>query len=398
MNELDQLEILKIKNGYNGNGNGNGNGHSNGNGNTNGYSNGNANLTELLDGATAEIAEVSREVAPLQKIAANRQYPLEERLEAFEDIFDSEVGDTTLVRARNIEREVGLRQIYLKFEGGNPTGTQKDRIAFSQAMDALRRGFDALSVATCGNYGVAVALACQLAGLRCLVYIPELYHTNRIKEMTDLGAEIHRVPGDYENAVIVSREEAERQDIYDANPGGANTALQLRAYGEIAYEIYDELRDAPFAVAAPVSNGTTIAGIYRGFLSLYRRGKTSRVPRMIGGSSFKKNPIIHAYVTNSAFCVNLKPEKIRETKTNEPLINWHSFDGDYALDAIRQTDGWAVNASDKSLNAFSRLIREREGLHVLPASTAGLIAMIEQHRVHPLPHDRYVVILTGRKS
>jgi threonine synthase len=80
------------------------------------------------------------------------------------------------------------------------------------------------------------------------------------------------------------------------------------------------------------------------------------------------------------------------------LINWHSFDGDYALDAIRQTDGWAVNASDKSLNAFSRLIREREGLHVLPASTAGLIAMIEQHRLHPLPHDRYVVILTGRKS
>jgi threonine synthase len=62
------------------------------------------------------------------------------RLETSLNIIDSEVGDTAMVRARNIEREKGLRQIYLKFEGGNPSGTRKDRIAFAQAMDALRRG------------------------------------------------------------------------------------------------------------------------------------------------------------------------------------------------------------------------------------------------------------------
>ena len=65
---------------------------------------------------------------------------MEQRLEAYEDIIDSEVGDTAFIRARNIERETGLRQIFLKFEGGNPTGTQKDRVAFAQAMDALRQG------------------------------------------------------------------------------------------------------------------------------------------------------------------------------------------------------------------------------------------------------------------
>ena len=63
---------------------------------------------------------------------------LEVRLKAYEDIYDSEVGDTSLVRTHNIEREVGLRQIYLKFEGGNPTGTEKDRFAFAQAMDNVR--------------------------------------------------------------------------------------------------------------------------------------------------------------------------------------------------------------------------------------------------------------------
>ena len=107
----------------------------------------------LIDGATGDAIAVVREVEDQRRISSDRNLPLEQRLEAYEDIFDSEVGDTSLVRARNIEREVGLRQIYLKFEGGNPTGTQKDRIAFAQAMDALRRGYDTISVATCGNYG-----------------------------------------------------------------------------------------------------------------------------------------------------------------------------------------------------------------------------------------------------
>ena len=82
---------------------------------------------------------------------------------------------------------------------------------------------------------------------------------------------------------------------------------------------------------------------------------------------------------------------------NEPLINWHAIDGDYALEAIRKTGGWAFYASDKSMLAYSRLLREKEGLHVLPASTAGLIVLIEQHRKEMLPGDRYVVILTGRR-
>lgn len=352
----------------------------------------------LLDEARGQTSEITQEMDDQRCVAVNPEYPVEERLEAYENIIDSEVGDTSLVRARNIEREVGMRQIYLKFEGGNPTGTQKDRIAFAQAMDALRRGFEGITVATCGNYGVAVSLGASMAGLRCVVHIPEAYHTKRLQEIIDLGAEILRVPGDYEKAVEVSQAYAGSHDLYDANPGGDNTMIQLMAYGEIAYEIYDELRDAPYAVAVPVSNGTTIAGIYKGFLSLYRRGKTSRLPHMVAGSSYMKNPIVHAFLKNSPACEDLKPESIHETVVNEPLINWRSIDGDYALDAIRKTKGWAANASDKSLLNFSRLIREKEGLHVLPASSAGLIALVEKHQKEPLPHDRYVVVLTGRKS
>lgn len=352
----------------------------------------------LINGASGSVSQIAQEVKAQRAIAADPSYSLEERLEACDDIIDSEVGDTTLLRARNVEREIGLRQVYLKFEGGNPTGTQKDRIAFAQARDALRRGFEAVTVATCGNYGVATALAASLAGLRCVVLIPESYHTGRIHEMTGLGAEIVRVPGDYETAVESSKKLAEDQTIYDANPGGANVATQLRAYGQISYEIYDELRDAPHAVAVPVSNGTTLTGIYKGFLSLYRRGKTSRLPRIIAGSSFGKNPIVRAFQKNIPHCEDLDPSAIRETTVNEPLVNWHSIDGDYALQAIRETSGWAANATDKAMRKYSRLIREKEGLSVLPASTAGLIALADRIGKEEFRSDRYVAILTGRKG
>lgn len=355
-------------------------------------------LFPLLDGAAGRPDDFSKYNIGRKQVVENGFHDLEERLEAYEDIIDSEIGDTSLLRARNSEREFGFRQLFLKFEGGNPTGTQKDRIAFAQAMDALRRGFDTLTVATCGNYGAAVALATSTAGLRCVIHVPLSYHTRRLKEMAESGAEIVRVQGDYEHSIEVSRELAEKEELYDANPGGTNSTLQLRAYGEIAYEIYDELRDAPRAVAVPVSNGTTLAGIYRGFLSLYRRGKTSRIPLMIAGSSFNKNSIVQSFLKSKLTCEDLEPHKIRETSINEPLINWHSADGDLALDAVRQTDGWAANASDKEMSSLARLLREKEGLNVLPASTAGLAALVDWHQLNPLENDRYVAVLTGRKE
>ena len=322
---------------------------------------------------------------------------LEERLEAFEFISDSEVGDTPLIRAKNLEREIGVRQIYLKFEGGNPTGTQKDRIAFAQAGDALRRGFAGIVLASCGNYGTACSLAAKFAGLRCVVFIPESYHTKRLEEIEKMGAKIIREGEDYESAVVASQKYAEQHELYDANPGGENTPLQLKAYGQIAYEIYDELRDAPKAVAVPVSNGTVLTGIYKGFRSLYRRGKTSRMPLMIAGSSAKKNPIVQAFLKNKSSCEDLKPHVIKETQINEPLINWHSFDGEATLQAIRQTKGWAGDVTDKRMMALSKMLKEKEGLNVLPASTAGLAALAEPQFTETIQNDRFVVVLTSRK-
>jgi threonine synthase len=351
----------------------------------------------LIDGASGFGLAVSHESEELKKIVVNLENDINDRLEAYEDIINIDIGDTSLGRARNIERETGLRQLYIKFEGGNPTGTQKDRIAFAQCHDALRRNYDTITLATCGNYGVAVALAANLAGIKCIICIPETYHTKRISEMESLGSLIIRTPGNYEDSVVYSKKIAFEREYYDANPGGANTHLQLVSYAEIAFEIYDVLHDAPKILAAPVSNGTMLAGIHRGFATLFKRGKTSRIPRIVAGSSYKKNPIILSFKRGLDYCADLSPETIKETKVNEALINWHSFDGDVALHALYSTDGWADDVSDTRLSYVSKILKDKEGLSVLPASTAGLIALLELHKKEDFNNDRFVAVLTGRK-
>ncbi len=341
--------------------------------------------------------QVSTEARELSGMAKDHSLSLVDRLEAFEDIMNLEVGDTSLTRSKALERERDVRQVFLKMEGDNPSGTQKDRIGFAQVYDAMRREFDTITLATCGNYGVSVALAAQLAGMTCRIFIPQTYHTDRLVEMTDLGAEIIRTPGSYEDAVRKSSEVAAVSGWYDANPGGSNTALQLTSYAQIAFEIYDQLRDAPRICAVPVSNGTLLAGIFRGFVSLHKRGKTSRIPRMVAASSTFKNPIVHSFKKKLDRCVDLDPEKIRETALNEPLINWHSFDGDEALYALRESQGFAYNISDLNMKQMASYLSKKEALNVLPASTAGLIGLLKLHDEKVLPPDRYVAIMTAKR-
>jgi threonine synthase len=184
----------------------------------------------IKDGVKTAENKVSAETKKLSEFVRDRSKALIDRLECFEDIMSLEVGDTALTRAKSLEREIDMRQLFIKYEGDNPTGTQKDRIAFAQVYDAMRREYDQVSLATCGNYGVAVALAANLAGVACRIYIPGSYTTERFAEMEQLGAEIIQIPGSYEDVVTRSSELATKHNWYDANPGGVNTPLQISAY------------------------------------------------------------------------------------------------------------------------------------------------------------------------
>ncbi|MFA5862273.1 MAG: pyridoxal-phosphate dependent enzyme [Candidatus Thermoplasmatota archaeon] len=309
-----------------------------------------------------------------------------------------DAGATLFSRGRNLENALGLSDIFLKFEGSNPTGTQKDRIARHCYDDAHRQGFDTITVATCGNFGASVAWACAHNGIRPAVFVPSDYHAPRLVEMEKLGARVIRVPGDYEDAVVASKAAARDHGWYDANPGSdAQWGIARAGYGRIAHEIVDELGRMPDTVAVAVSNGTTLAAIYDGFRQVAReRSGVGKLPRMLAASTPRGNPIIKSWQLGLKECVDLKPEELKETSVNEPLVNWHSFDGQRALEALYDSNGIAVYATDSEMRRLASLTRSLEGISVLTASTAALVALQKGAQQGRLKAGLHVAVLTGR--
>ena len=113
----------------------------------------NTMVMNLLDGVKTADIRVTKEVKSLSENVKDRSLSMVDRIECFEDSISIEIGVTSLNRARNPERVLNVRQLYIKYEGENPSGTQKDRIAFAQVHDAFRREYDVISLATIGNYG-----------------------------------------------------------------------------------------------------------------------------------------------------------------------------------------------------------------------------------------------------
>ncbi len=309
------------------------------------------------------------------------------------------VGASLLIESRNLARYVGVEKLYLKFEGSNPTGTQKDRIALALAEQAKTSGFDSIATASCGNFGAAIAYAAKLWDLKAHIFIPKDYHLpkDRIKRMLECGAEIHYEDGQYEDLVVRSSQLCKEYGWYDANPGVDGVRqISINEYAEIGIEIYRELRRAPDYVFVPVGNGTTLAGIYEGFKRLYQSHKINLLPRMVATSTRRGNPIIKSFKLKSRTIIDLEREEVRESRVNEPLTNWHSFDGQEALDAIYESGGFAEYASDSKMIEFSRLLRQEEGISVLPASASTLAVMNDLADSKVTVMGRFVAILTGR--
>ena len=286
------------------------------------------------------------------------------------------IGDTIFTRSRNLEQLLGYSNIYLKFEGGNPTGTMKDRAAYACLKLAKEKGYKELVIASCGNFGASFVTLSRIFGITTHVYIPEKYHTLRIAEMEEHGGVIHRSPGTYEEVVAYSTVEAVERGWYNANPGTPeNRAASIEAYATIAYEIVARLGRAPDVIAVPTSNGTTITGINHGFQGLKKSEKTHKTPAVIAAGTSGGNPIISSFLAGKRKIEDLKLDEITETAINEPLVSWKSLDGQEALESIWESKGWATNVTDEEMSRYSDILRHEEGLSVLPASCASLAAL-----------------------
>ncbi len=291
---------------------------------------------------------------------------------------DADDDGGPLLRASLLEEALGIEKIYIDYEGRNPTGTHKDRIARAHVEKAVNEGYSAVTVGTCGNYGVSIAYYARLYGLKAFVFVPAGYTLERAGEMKALGAEVIPWPGTYEEVVAESRRFALANGIYDANPG-SHPEIDYAGYSSIAEGILREVK--PDAVFVPVGNGTTLAGIWHGF-----RGRAK--PRMVGVTTVLGNELLRKSYSDPR-------ADIAETPVNEPLVSETCFDLDEAMKAVKESNGYVFGFADDTALRCAELLRVTTGLSVLPASAMTVAGLIKFARKFGVWEGNFVLVLTG---
>lgn len=272
------------------------------------------------------------------------------------------IGGTSIRRAQKLEKRLGIRRLYLKLEGENPSGTHKDRAALIHALDARKKGFNAITAVSCGNYGAALAYVAGKLNMDCYIYIPKGFAAPRRVEIQDLGANVVDVEGDYETAMRKSVDDAAKGNWYNANPGGVNKELGIFAYTYIAKEIAQGLGRQPDWVSVPVGNGTLIGGVWQGFRSM------SMKPRMLAVSN--NNSAVHGLATGAKASIEIPDIQI--TETNEPLSGNFLLDSEEVISAVLDSNGIAQEVPDTDLLNASSVIMQEEGLDALPAAASSV--------------------------
>ncbi len=303
-------------------------------------------------------------------------------------------GNTPLVASRRLGPALGLRGLYLKLEGCNPSGSFKDRPASVALALALETGAQGVLTASSGNAGSAIAAYAAAVGLPCVILLEPGNPPPKLRQMLAYGARVVPVGGVFqrgpEAAARLVLDLAERLNYYPAFVWAPVNPYLLEGIKTVAYEVAAQLGEAPDVVVCPVGGGDTLTAVWRGFEDLRRAGVVERTPRMVGVQSEAAAPLVRAFEADACHVATLLEARSRVSGINV------AFSGDHALAAVRASGGTAVAVPDESIfQAQARLARE-EGLWVEPASAAplaALAALVERGAVGP--GERVVCLLTG---
>lgn len=292
-------------------------------------------------------------------------------------------GGTTLIPSTTVGPELGLDNLYFKFEGLNPTGSFKDRGTSVEVGKALDEGASDAVVASTGNMGASVAAYCARAGITAHIFVPADISGNKFTQMQRHGAEIHRVDGDYTAAAQKAREAAETSDWFLMGD------YAYRAEGEksVGYEIMDETD--PDTIVTPVGNGTLLHGIHKGIEEMQTVGLVDTVPRMVGGQAKGCSTVADAFQHDLQTIPTVdEPDTIAGAiACGDPL------DGKPALDAIRKTGGFADAVPDSALeDAVDEMARE--GIYAEESCGAALATIMANREAFD-SDETIVCVVTG---
>jgi threonine synthase len=301
-------------------------------------------------------------------------------------------GGTGLHHCKKLGKKLGLKNLYVKNEGENPTGSFKDRgmtVAVSKAVEQHRKR---VVCASTGNTSASLAAYSAKAGLDCIVFIPKgKIAPGKMIQVIIHGAKIVEVDGDFDKALeIVVKLVTDRTDLYLMN---SVNPYRLEGQKTLGFEIHDQLDgQSPDSVLLPVGNGGNISAVWKGFTELHQLGLSRDKPRMIGIQAARAAPIVRAIRSNATKILPVaKAETIATAIRIGSPVNWPKV-----LHAIRDSNGTAETVTDiQILNAQAELARD-EGIFVEPASAAsiaGLEKMVEDKKIDK--QETIVCVTTG---
>src|SRR5574337_1014735 len=295
-------------------------------------------------------------------------------------------GGTPLYRCTRLAERIGLRHLYIKNEGANPTGVFKDRGSLVELTKAKELGAEAVCVASTGNMAASVAAYSSVAGLPCYVLVPEGTAIGKMAQALSYGARVIQVRGTYTDAARLAEETSERHGFYLAG----DYAFRVEGQKSQAFEIIEQLDwQAPAAVIVPLGCGTNMAALWKGFREFYDLGLIERLPRMIGVQPDGCSPIVGAFQqgTDSVTVVEKPITVCTAVAAGDPV------DGLKALAALRESGGCGVILSDAEILEAQQQLAHLESIFVEPAGAipiATVPSLLTSGRIRP---DEVIVCL-----
>ena len=292
-------------------------------------------------------------------------------------------GNTPLIKADNLAKKIGLNaNIYLKFEGSNPTGSFKDRGMTMAVTKAKEEGAEAIICASTGNTSASAAAYGAKAGIKTFVLIPDGYIAlGKLSQAMMYGAEIIAIQGNFDQALECVREISAKEPITLVN---SVNPYRIEGQKTGAFEICDALGKAPEYHFIPVGNAGNITAYWKGYKEYKVNGFIKDLPKMMGYEAEGSAAIVRGERI-------LKPETLATAIRIGNPASWKQ-----AENARDESNGKIGCVSDEKIIEAYKMLANTEGILCEPASAASVAGLIQAHSQNLVKEGAEIVcILTG---
>jgi threonine synthase len=299
------------------------------------------------------------------------------------------IGWTPLYRPSGLAEALGFQNLYIKDDGQNPTASLKDRASAIAVIRAVEEGMTTVACSSTGNAASSLAGNAAAMGLTAYIFVPGRAPQGKVAQLLIFGANVISVQGSYSDAFRLSAEAIERWGWYNRN--AAINPYLVEGKKTVAMEIAEQLNwEVPDWVAVSVCDGCTIAGVWKGFMDLYRVGWIARLPKLLGVQSSGCSPLVDAFLEN-------RPWRPAEENTlADSIAVGVPRNPEKALRAVRDSGGTMVAVSDEDILEAMRLLGRTSGVFGEPAGVTGLAGLQCLARNGVIKSDEKIVaIVTG---